>query len=140
MKHKIQLINSSCKDLATNLDDLFELDKSNDKNHWSRDNFNGNHKIKIATCNNKTIGFIVYSDFDTVEILRLLVVKDFRGKGVGASLIESIYNKDIILEVRKDNENAISLYKKYGFQVINIRKNYYKDGEDAFIMQIIKSN
>jgi ribosomal-protein-alanine N-acetyltransferase len=140
MKQTIPPINFSCKDFTASLDDLFELDKSNDKNHWSRDNFNGNHKIKIATHNNKTIGFIVYSDFDTVEILRLLVIESFRGLGAGKVLIDAIYNKDIVLEVREDNTSAISLYQKYGFQKIDIRKNYYKDGENALVMQLLKTN
>jgi ribosomal-protein-alanine N-acetyltransferase len=126
------------KDFCEDVDDLFELDKSNDKNHWSRNNFNGNHKIKIAMHNNKTIGFIVYSDFDIIEILRILVVKEFRGFGVGKSLIDSIYNKDIVLEVRNSNQNAIDLYEKCGFKVVNTRKNYYKDGENAIVMKLYK--
>ena len=31
----------------------------------------------------------------------------------------------ILLEVRQDNVAAIALYKKMGFKVIHIRKDYY---------------
>ena len=41
-----------------------------------------------------------------------------------------------MLEVKEDNLKAISLYKKHGFKVIHIRKNYYKD-KDALIMEKI---
>ena len=39
------------------------------------------------------------------------------------------------LEVRRSNEAAQSLYRKYGFRDIGIRRRYYSDNhEDAVIM------
>lgn len=118
---------------------LFELDKKNDKHHWSLGSFSGKHKIKVAYYNNVIVGFIVYNDVVEIEILRLLVDKDFRNLGIASDLIYSIGHKNIILEVRSDNNTAINLYKKLGFIQIGERKNYYKDGKDAFIMQQIKN-
>jgi ribosomal-protein-alanine N-acetyltransferase len=39
------------------------------------------------------------------------------------------------LEVRVSNRAALSLYLKYGFEIVSRRKRYYTDNnEDAFIM------
>ena len=39
------------------------------------------------------------------------------------------------LEVRKSNDTAQALYKKYGFREIGVRKGYYSDNrEDAIVM------
>ncbi len=38
------------------------------------------------------------------------------------------------LEVRKSNEKALNLYKKQGFILEGIRKEYYENKEDALIM------
>ena len=39
------------------------------------------------------------------------------------------------LEVRVSNDKAISLYRKYGFETVALRKNYYEDNhEDAYLM------
>ena len=39
------------------------------------------------------------------------------------------------LEVRRSNEPAINLYKKFGFEEEGVRKGYYRfGGEDALIM------
>ena len=64
-------------------------------------------------------------------------------QGIGNELlkkVESIANKfgikEIFLEVRESNEEAISFYKTNEFIQIGLRKNYYKlfDGrEDALI-------
>lgn len=44
-------------------------------------------------------------------------------------------NAPIFLEVRTDNEPAITMYRTYGFSTIGTRKNYYAGGGDAFTMQ-----
>ena len=74
------------------------------------------------------------------------VHKDFRGNGYGRELVKHFLlecNKkqalDAWLEVRISNDNAISLYKSMGFEIIETRKDYYPlaDGkEDALIMKI----
>ena len=52
--------------------------------------------------------------------------------------IETADEKDMLgvtLEVRVSNEKAIGLYKKFGFSLAGIRKEYYEDNkEDAYIM------
>jgi len=40
----------------------------------------------------------------------------------------------ITLEVNEKNLSAITLYKKYGFQIVGIRKKYYNNISDAYIM------
>lgn len=44
--------------------------------------------------------------------------------------------KKIWLEVNENNLPAINLYKKLGFRIDYIRKNYYSNGENAFIMSL----
>ena len=41
----------------------------------------------------------------------------------------------MFLEVRSGNTGAIKLYEKCGFAKFGVRKNYYKDGEDAFLFR-----
>ena len=38
------------------------------------------------------------------------------------------------LEVRRSNTPARSLYESFGFAVSAVRRAYYEDGEDAFVM------
>jgi ribosomal protein S18 acetylase RimI-like enzyme len=56
--------------------------------------------------------------------LGICIRDDFQGKGIGKGLVEYLINfakkkdkKGLVLTVYKDNENAISLYQKYGFEI-----------------------
>ncbi|HEU5047453.1 MAG TPA: ribosomal protein S18-alanine N-acetyltransferase [Rickettsiales bacterium] len=84
--------------------------------------------------------------YDELEILTLAVSPEHRRHGIGKALLEAILNwarekgvKTIFLEVRISNEAAQELYKNAGFELLNTRKDYYRnaDGthEDAAVMR-----
>lgn len=82
---------------------------------------------------------IVYKNIDYFELEAIVVDPDYRKRGIGNSLINFFVDnyvnlEDIFLEVAVNNINAINLYKKNGFEIINIRKKYYKD-IDAYVMK-----
>lgn len=62
------------------------------------------------------------------------------GLAFGKKLLESLINEAktksslITLEVNTENEIAINLYKKYGFETLGKRKKYYNNTYDAYIM------
>ena len=62
---------------------------------------------------------------------------EYQGNGYGDKLLKYILdnynNRNYFLEVNVKNERAINLYKKNGFEILTIRKHYYKD-EDAYVM------
>lgn len=73
--------------------------------------------------------------------MNIVVKKDERNKGIGSSLLKEIIHiakklkaKTITLEVNENNEPAIKLYKKYGFEQVGLRKKYYNNKEDAILM------
>ncbi len=76
-----------------------------------------------------------------VYITNVAVNSKHRGKGYGKALVNHLIKQSeleraffITLEVRKSNENAISLYEKCGFKNVGERKNFYsKPTEDAII-------
>ena len=77
---------------------------------------------------------------DNIDILSIYVEEKYRKKNLGSSLLEELINNNrylkqsIMLEVSTNNTPAINLYKKMGFQIINIRKKYYENG-DAYVMK-----
>lgn len=88
---------------------------------------------------NKVLGFILFAlNFDNIDIYAIAVDVDHKRKGIGTQLLtyvkENFNINTITIEVRKKNIAAVEFYKKFGFKIINIRKNYYEN-DDALVMQ-----
>lgn len=79
---------------------------------------------------------------DEAHITTIAVHPTYRGEGIGELLLlrmidtaEEIGARWLTLEVRKSNAVAQSLYRKYTFKEMGVRRRYYSDdGEDALIM------
>jgi ribosomal-protein-alanine N-acetyltransferase len=62
--------------------------------------------------------------------------------GTGSALLAAMLDEadrhggPVFLEVRTDNDPAIALYRKHGFEVLGVRKRYYQpSGADAYTMR-----
>ena len=81
---------------------------------------------------------------DEANIDRVAVRGKYRGQKIASNLISSLENellskgvKTVLLEVRRSNIPAISLYSSLGYNKIAERKRYYENGEDALIFNKI---
>ena len=101
--------------------------------------------IVIAESEGEIIGFIDYLiTFNSSTIMQVAVTEKYRKNGVATQLLsemEKSFPKNvddvvetITLEVRESNKAAKALYLKNGYEVVTIKKNYYKDGENAIYM------
>lgn len=87
------------------------------------------------------IGYLSYSImYEKAEINNIYVLEQYRSQGIGSKLLDYLVKKckiceNITLEVRKNNINAIRLYKKNGFKEVAIREKYY-DGVDGILMML----
>ena len=100
------------------------------------------NKIIGYYLDNKLVGFLMYEqNFEIIDLLYIVVEPIYRRKNIGYNLIKYLIETKefdrIMLEVRCDNVNAIKLYKKFDFKIINIRKKYYQN-TNAYVMEMIK--
>lgn len=82
-------------------------------------------------------GIIVYDLlYDRIEIEYIIVDKFYRRNGIGSKLLKELEKsniKNITLEVRESNIEAIKFYEDNGFRIETIRKNYYEN-ENGYLM------
>jgi ribosomal-protein-alanine N-acetyltransferase len=79
---------------------------------------------------------------DEAHITLLGVHPHYQRQGLGQAMLLALmaeaYERGLeraTLEVRVSNQSALSLYKKFGFQIAGRRRCYYKDtNEDALIL------
>ncbi len=96
--------------------------------------------IYVYEENNNILGFIqIEEHFEITDIINIAVDKDYQGKGIGKELIQYVIDntksEKIMLEVKANNDPAISLYTNMGFKQIHIRPKYYEGNIDAIIME-----
>lgn len=80
---------------------------------------------------------------DEAEILTVGVIPAGRRRGTGRRLLTALLDharergaRTAFLEVRVDNDAAISLYEREGFSRVGIRRGYYAGGRvDAVVMR-----
>ena len=133
---------------SVHIEELARLESECFSSPWSEDGLkseldNNFARFYVAFLNGKIAGYIgSHNVLGEVYITNVAVFPEFRRKGVGKALVEFLVNEMkaenaefVTLEVRKSNQNAISLYEKCGFQKVGERRNFYeKPIEDAILM------
>lgn len=116
---------------------------------WSRQAFltelveNQFARYILAEYDGRIAGYAgVWMIVDEGHVTNIAVDPEFRGRHVGDMLLRTLMAtclaqgaRRMTLEVRVTNTIAQTLYKKYGFASVGVRKGYYTDNhEDALIM------
>ena len=95
-------------------------------------------KMEHGFSNFRKLGFVKKG-----HVVSIAVLDEHRRKGFGSVLVNEAINgvkniqcSELYLEVRCSNNDAVRLYEKLGFFIIQRLKAYYRDGEDAYVMAI----
>lgn len=131
----------------SHLDKIKDILNSEFDDFWNYNVFkselqNENSKYIVAIINNEIVGFAgIWIAIDEAHITNIVTKKSYRNQGIGKTLLDnliilsdSLNLNSITLEVRESNTPAIKLYEKFDFKNLGVRKNYYKNNENAIIM------
>lgn len=130
------------------IDAIYLLESTSfDDNRWTKKQIE--YELKGNPCSYVFVleeeKIFAYIDFwilyEQGEICKIAVVEPLRRKGCGSLLLETALDvmeengvETINLEVNTSNIGAINLYKKFGFEIVQIKKDYYGSGIDAYQM------
>ena len=76
----------------------------------------------------KIIGSILLKDMPQGKLIdEIYIEKEFRNNGIGTDIIRKMLenNRNIYLWVYKENEKAVSLYKRLGFIIVDETESRY---------------
>lgn len=122
--------------LESSLNDLILMDKQAfGIEAWGKENFRYHLPYKyelsfVVKNDEKVIAFCINSKkVEDCYIHRIVIDKDYRGKGLGNEMINYIQNqlnqKKISLKVNVNNIFAINFYFKMNFKIDSIQNEYY---------------
>ena len=123
------------------------LESASQAHPWTSQQFadelcNTASSIDLYLCDGELAGFLCsWLIAGELQIQNLVVGPGFRRRGIAARLLRLVMERSRQqglesgwLEVRSGNAAAIALYEGFGFKVVDCRRGYYHDGEDALIM------
>ena len=123
----------------SNDEDKIYLNKLLSNSELSYDN---NPFCMCIVYDDKYIRGLIYFEeiYERVDIDYIFVSNNYRRQGIGSKLLKYLIDyckkkniSNITLEVNKNNIPAINLYKKYEFEIVATRKNYYQE-DDGLLM------
>lgn len=91
----------------------------------------------------QVVGFVIFGIYsiDTAHIMMFAVHPSFQRQGIGTQILDFALKKirettvgRVRLEVKKQNSQAIKFYKKHGFIIKGVLKEYYDDLSDGYLM------
>ncbi len=138
------------------LEQILEIEGKSYPEPWSREHFTIEmqtpHSRFLVLTDDETdsvvLGYLIYwIQAEGVSLLNISTHPKWRGLGFSKKMIQAMINETvreeipkIILEVRASNRVAIRLYLQSGFKKTHERKNFYKDGESAVVMEMKTSD
>ena len=128
---------------------IAELEKNCFNDPWSENSIasevdNRLSHWLVALEGEKVVGYVgSQTVLGETDMMNIAIHPDYRKLGIATELINSLIQilKDrnshsLMLEVRESNEAAKNLYSKMGFELVGIRKNYYRNPrEHALILR-----
>jgi len=136
-----------CED---HIDEIAKIERESFGDPWSKNMFYDFIDNPLAVCfvaveDIEIAGYLIaYHITDEIQILNIAVKASKRHRKIATKLFDVIFEyakaenvQEFTLEVRPSNAGAIGLYKKLGFKIDGVRKNYYMNPkEDAVLMSL----
>jgi [ribosomal protein S18]-alanine N-acetyltransferase len=98
----------------------------------------------IAEVHGDVAGYAgLVSAADTADVQTLAVAPAYQRRGIGTTLLAAVIDEAtrrrvgaLLLEVRADNDPALALYRRHGFEQVSRRRGYYDGGKvDALVLR-----
>lgn len=137
------------KMLQCHVPQIAELEKLCFNDPWSENSITSelDNRLScwlVAIADDKVVGYVgSQTVLGETDMMNIAIHPDYRKQGIATELISALIealnergSHSLMLEVRASNEPAKSLYLKMGFDVVGVRKNYYRNPrEDALILR-----
>ncbi len=131
----------------SDIEQIYRIECQVFPNPWPRSFFendlnNHNTIALVAEENDRIVGYgIATCAAIELHITNIAVDPEYQNRGIGKKLLTDLEMIGVereclhaYLEVRVTNTIAIEFYKMFQYKIVQIRKGYYLNGTDAYVM------
>ena len=136
------------------LDEIANIEKKTFESPWLLEDFKSYLKKNLLSMSyiykkgNKIAGYLMCQNIiDEVHIHNIAVDENYQNQSIGKEMIKYLIKESkrkkinkLCLEVDSSNIFALKLYARFGFYKVGKRKDYYENGNDAILMDLIIKN
>lgn len=144
-QEQVRLRDMSAADIAA----VAAIERASYSVPWSVATFRGLVRRRdadaiVAEAAGAVVGYaVLWCVLDQGELGNVAVAESWRGRSLGAQLVEEVLRRaairgvrEVFLEVRPSNTVARRLYERFGFSSAGRRRNYYQEPvEDALVLR-----
>ena len=135
---------------SKHIDAVVEIEEVSFSSPWTKAMYTQETDLEYSNC------FVVIVDeelaayissctvLDECTINKIACRSDLRRCGYSTMLLNHLINKvhgnsvkDLLIEVRESNDEAMAFYKKSGFIIKGLRKEYYSDTKENAILMLL---
>ena len=134
---------------ACHVPQIAELEKLCFHDPWSENSIASelHNKLSnwlVAIDDDQVVGYVgSQTVLGETDMMNIAIHPQYRKQGIATALIHNLIeilkeqnSHSLMLEVRRSNDAAKSLYMKMGFVEVGVRRNYYRNPkEDALILR-----
>ncbi|MBO5438224.1 MAG: GNAT family N-acetyltransferase [Thermoguttaceae bacterium] len=130
------------------LDCVYELEQKCSPRPWGPMEFadvlmHSNCVGLVVEFRSQIIGYLIYEMHEnTLKILNIAVLSEFRRKGVGSQMVARLAcflarntRQEMTLSVRESNLSAQLFFRSLGFKAVSINRGTEDSEEDSYVMQ-----
>jgi ribosomal-protein-alanine N-acetyltransferase len=135
---------------SKHLREIIQIDQIQMQYSWSQSSWNellerdcSDYCLLALFSEEELLGFSLFTlygpYYDEAHLLKIAVKKGLEGRAIATNLLEYFINssnklKMIHLEVEQQNIRAIDFYERHGFKKEFLKKAYYSDKSNAWLM------
>ncbi len=132
-----------------NIPFVYEIDQEVLKSNWTDLHYRFelldlNTRAYVYKEDNEIVGFVIAKYMsDTSDLIQIAVKRTYQKQKVGAKLLSYVISElkdegveSMVLEVDVNKRSVINFYENFGFEYINLRRNYYGRDRHAVLMKL----
>lgn len=123
-----ELINYKLSSILDYAKDINDEEKEKIVSYVHKNIPNQLESYQMINFSNEVIGCLLTTNYEDGVLLDEIYIKsEYQNKGIGTDIIRNLMerNKNIYLWVYKDNNNALNLYKKLSFKIMEETDSRY---------------